>query len=1277
MIEYNSAIHIFKGGEKIDLKMDSSKLSELSVASWNIAAINNNPFEYWIESPDAEYDSLMKGVEKFMTDPENNVPLHEIFTDDMFGELCDEMAEQSISGLDKLSNFWKDDFRDKLTISGFLKDKTLGLKRLASMPDRITNTINLSSGETCMRPTVINAYNCGSLDSIKSWWTKWRQFMFHNAVQISHGRNKDSGEAQVVCKLLSPILRSKYPAITIEEQAISVPLQILCLAILDAILIYMVNKVSPASWEAVRGNLCEALIRNKSKKLRHILSQSYSHMDVIFIQEAAAIFVQHIRDDHEMHDRFEVLLPWNVDGKRDQNSMILVRRQRFVKSTFIDLTKTLLNDIEGTWVAPGDLVVYSVAGVDGCRFLLVSFHGDSNGLSTQPIMEVLDTFARTRFGDHLLVVGLDANTHSELPDAYHQSLRSFCSFIAEHGMQSSWGHTPDPSFHTTCSARTSLQTQFNKAVSFEQRMSRKSLKDWIVVYRHQLVEWSNVMRDNTGERRFVEGVVLPSLLFPSDHAIVLARLVFNAGPNARTEGAAASSRAAASHESERPYSDASTEAMAERRADPRKKMTFATLYDYWGIHEKPVADVSFAKIAPVNAPRPESIDEALSPDQEIRRICEDYYRRLVAFPRGENLDTSSLIFSKVDDMSIWILFSSRPVTMTLCKPWGCLFFMSMSVQYLLEFALNFLAVHHFENLRGSNFRLTVHAGDTRNLTQECRLESFGLAMNGCALAGPSHSASIFPSFVVNFTDAARFNGWFLHGVASDAMGDQRYEYSLEYSVDGYKWIGILPPPWIIKEDFFRMSAVDFSTIYWDLRPTWPWVLLWCGGMLGMVFGMLIPAIFGAMGRGRHAAIAESIAVLILSSFAFANGIYMSFVDQDRRRGCDAVLYWLIGAELLCLSWIFYTERYTVQLAAPVFSLFGITTYIFKQCHGPNPVSRISEYLPLVWTVIPSVTALSQNIARYFVKRWVFDTMVRQERSAYDAAWLDICARDRSEGALGALKGFTQRLGAAAQTRTVRQRHPTARTDPGAAVGPQPAGLRSLLPDCPEVCSLEQLFDQAAALDPFLRRLVRRLALECKGLFPVVTDGAARHELQACERILRPEGSARVAWAGLKPTDRALEKLLRSYDCDVSRLVDICRQTIAFERPGDVLACLEALCADRDLDIVRLKNRMDEDLDSRHSAGFRPAIGARKTSVVGFFCCFSQLFFLFFAFLPLKLGYHLSLPYVQHCRSIIVNLRIRSEDTRKLEIDSHICEIQLVLRQFAEIKAMLETPFAMA
>ncbi len=46
-----------------------------------------------------------------------------------------------------------------------------------------------------------------------------------------------------MCKLIEPILHSKYPAITQDEQEISIPLQLLCLAIFDAILVHMLNTV--------------------------------------------------------------------------------------------------------------------------------------------------------------------------------------------------------------------------------------------------------------------------------------------------------------------------------------------------------------------------------------------------------------------------------------------------------------------------------------------------------------------------------------------------------------------------------------------------------------------------------------------------------------------------------------------------------------------------------------------------------------------------------------------------------------------------------------------------------------------------------------------------------------------------------------------------------------------------------------------------------------------------------------------------------------------------
>ena len=53
----------------------------LTALSWNMAAINNNPFEYWITHDDADYNALMEGVQSFIDQPgERDVPVSQVFT---------------------------------------------------------------------------------------------------------------------------------------------------------------------------------------------------------------------------------------------------------------------------------------------------------------------------------------------------------------------------------------------------------------------------------------------------------------------------------------------------------------------------------------------------------------------------------------------------------------------------------------------------------------------------------------------------------------------------------------------------------------------------------------------------------------------------------------------------------------------------------------------------------------------------------------------------------------------------------------------------------------------------------------------------------------------------------------------------------------------------------------------------------------------------------------------------------------------------------------------
>ena len=75
---------------------------------------------------------------------------------------------------------------------------------------------------------------------------------------------------KVVCELIEPILRSKYPAITPEEQAVSIPLKLLCLVSFDATLVHLLN--AKKSWQSIKRTLNSALVtKNVGEQLRSYL----------------------------------------------------------------------------------------------------------------------------------------------------------------------------------------------------------------------------------------------------------------------------------------------------------------------------------------------------------------------------------------------------------------------------------------------------------------------------------------------------------------------------------------------------------------------------------------------------------------------------------------------------------------------------------------------------------------------------------------------------------------------------------------------------------------------------------------------------------------------------------------------------------------------------------------------------------------------------------------------------------------------------------------------
>lgn len=230
--------------------------------------MNNNPLEYWTTYDAPAYKQLMMDIEGLLDAPgDRDVPLRAVFPAWAMAELCAAMSAVGWDGVDEVFTLWDADLAARPFVSGFLKDKLLGAKRFMSMPDRFTNTVNtvdVSTGEagpTACRPSVINNY-VGDLSSFESWFAAWKAFMFEQPVTVvgKGGVPKPTVPYQMIGK----IPRAKYPELSEDEERLSMPMQILCLALFDATLVHVMNSLSPSGeWLTIKRRLCDALFVNK------------------------------------------------------------------------------------------------------------------------------------------------------------------------------------------------------------------------------------------------------------------------------------------------------------------------------------------------------------------------------------------------------------------------------------------------------------------------------------------------------------------------------------------------------------------------------------------------------------------------------------------------------------------------------------------------------------------------------------------------------------------------------------------------------------------------------------------------------------------------------------------------------------------------------------------------------------------------------------------------------------------------------------------------------
>lgn len=224
------------------------------------------------------------------------------------------------------------------------------------------------------------------------------------------------------------------------------------------------------------------------------------------------MFVSHA-EKSSLVSSHSIHTPAAMDDDRDQNSIILLKRGMFTAER--EITDAVVAEY-AAWpgggklpLEKGDLFVLSVTRMaDGTKFLLASFHGDTNGLATVPVVTAVQHYLVSAASDHKLLFGMDANTYAKpLPD--QQGVVAFAEFYANLNLNSCYGPKPNPYNFTTFHARTFLQTQLNKAITLEEKDSKgdKNPKDFIIFFNSDFKVLST-KKDNTGELKYVEGRLL-------------------------------------------------------------------------------------------------------------------------------------------------------------------------------------------------------------------------------------------------------------------------------------------------------------------------------------------------------------------------------------------------------------------------------------------------------------------------------------------------------------------------------------------------------------------------------------------------------------------------------------------------------------------------------------------------------------------------------------------------------------------------------------------------
>ena len=556
------------------------------------------------------------------------------------------------------------------------------------------------------------------------------------------------------------------------------------------------------------------------------------------------------------------------------------------------------------------------------------------------------------------------------------------------------------------------------------------------------------------------------------------------------------------------------------------------------------------------------------------------------------------------------------------------------------------------SLMNTSFRFSFH-GLSKNqllsvgfLWNGCKSQTFHTGTDACTTSTYRNNSLAYMS-----TTSVVANGYF---VTVSGMQTEPFKLSLE--IASSKLNGSFQNFTMQTSEVFHLITLSSfenskqeQELNVDLRLSWKAWSTVIGSSLISCIGFFSTFMAGRMGK------AQLIRNILITTFF---SVLMSFwvpavgytLDRENVRLAivkDKITAWMDGIPALCfIIAITFFEKHFVYffLVCGIIHILSRVLIFILTTHQNAIGDTMEEIAPLSEIIKPiALLMLSMAAVVFFFRQRALRRsllLVRRERALYDEVWKTLA---NSTDSLAALKAIADGLIDNVAASTPRQcSHKSLAQRREGCLTPCFFQL-SLVPDSADqlspVGSLDQLFGCAKCLYPIFLTKVREWAMASNGLFPVrSTRDKQCSRAEVSVSIERPDeyvslaadsedlaagaGGQRVMFAKIKSVERALEKLVRTYKQDVSRLLDLCRQTIVFADLSSLSACLGSVGSDREVKLCRVKNRMDPSYDPARSMGYR---------------------------------------------DVALNLQLSTPESRRLGCELHICELRLMLLPFAVLK----------